>query len=277
MCSHCPPLIRRLALITVGPTGCNRRSSLSPAARLWISRRPGYSTCTRQRVWQPNIGSAAPGSGGGTGPVGGRAKLRVPLHLSPAYPRCLLVIRRPPSAAARRGCAPRAQQERRIASVRVFGEGRHPHRPSAQPGHIQPAQRHLFHRSSPPPVTPAARLTARDPAGPGSPAAAGSRLRADAARRDYALHGLAAAVRAELPVWPRPERAPAPGADRERGSAECSQQIGANGERVLVAGYGDTSVGGHLWWLGSHCAAHSFRPRRQRLWRCSCAPRAAGG
>ena len=227
-------------------------------------------------------------------------------------------VRAPPSAAARRrGRAPRAQQERMIASVRVFGEGRHPHRPSAQSGHIQPAQLHLFHRSSPPPVTPAARLTARDPAGRGSPAAAGSRLRADAARRGYvrrarmpwplppscvrggpadrrsragrrpcqqadspgALHGLAAAVRAELPVWSRPELAPAPGADRERGSAECSQQIGAggaNGERVLVAGYGDTSVGGHLWWLGSHCAAHSFRPRRQRLWRCSCAPRATG-
>jgi hypothetical protein len=30
-----------------------------------------------------------------------------------------------------------------IASVRYFGEGRHPHRPQAQPGHIQPAQRHL--------------------------------------------------------------------------------------------------------------------------------------
>jgi hypothetical protein len=159
----------------------------------------------------------------------------------------------------------------------------------------QPAQRHLFHRSSPPPVTPAARLTARDPADPAL-AAAGSRLRADAARRGYvgralmpwplppscvrggrpdqrsragrrpcqqangpgALPGLAAAVRAELPVWSRPERAPAPGADRERASAERFQPIGAggaNGERVLVAGYGDTSVGSHLWWLVEAVAA----------------------
>ena len=41
----------------------------------------------------------------------------------------------------------------------------------------------------------------------------------------------------------------APGADRERASAERSQQIGAggaNGERVLVAGFADTSVGNYL-------------------------------
>ena len=122
---------------------------------------------------------------------------------------------------------------------------------------------------------PTSRSATCKPSGParppiGSPAAAGSRLRADAAGRGYvrrarmpwplppscvrggrpdrrsragrrpcqqadgpgAPHGLAVAVRAELPRWSRPERAAAPGADRERASAERSQQIGSAGPTV---------------------------------------------
>jgi hypothetical protein len=121
---------RALSVFTLPPTdtascfdhgrsdGCNRRTSLSPAARLWISRRPGHSACTRQRVWQPNIGSASPGSGGGTGPVAGRANLRGPRTTSPESRVSALSTGHPPPSERSKAWMLRHGQSRSAGSPR---------------------------------------------------------------------------------------------------------------------------------------------------------------